>query len=80
MKQEVRTGQAVLLDQIANSRPSLVGDLELDWPPGLLLDNGGPILDRSSDGHILHPKSNEVTPSELAVDPEIEEGEFTNLP
>lgn len=80
VKQEVRTRQAMLLDQIANRRPGLVGDFELDRPPGLLLHNGSPILDRSSDGHILHPKSNEVTPSQLAVDPEIEEGEFTNLP
>jgi hypothetical protein len=70
----------VLLDQIANRRPGLVGDLELHWPPGLLLHNGSPVLDRSSDGHILHPKSHEVTPSQLAVDPEIEEGEFANLP
>jgi hypothetical protein len=70
----------VLLDQIANRRPGLVGDLELHWPPGLLLHNGGPVLDRSSGDHILHPKSDEVTPSEFAVDPEIEEGEFANLP
>jgi hypothetical protein len=80
VEKEVRTRQAVLLDQIANRRPCLVGDLELDWPPGLLLHNGSPVLDRSSDGHIFHPKSDEITPSEFAVDAQIEEGEFANLP
>jgi hypothetical protein len=80
VEQEVGIRQAVLLDQIANRRPGLVGDLEAHWPPGFLLHNGSPVLDRSSDGHVLRLKSNEVIPSKLAIDPEIEEGEFTNLP
>jgi hypothetical protein len=52
----------VLLDQIANRRTGLVGNLELHWPPGLLLHNGGPILDRASDGHVLHGHRHRLLP------------------
>ena len=56
----------------------LFGDLELDRPPGFLLDYGGAVLHSVPDAYVAHPEPHEVATPLLAVDGEIEQSEVAS--
>ncbi|MGA8403115.1 MAG: hypothetical protein WB697_24750 [Stellaceae bacterium] len=54
----------------------MFGDLELDRPAGLPLDDRRPILHPAPDADITDPKPHEVAAPELIVDREVEQREI----
>ena len=63
---------------IADCCSGMLSDLELDWPPGFLLDYRGSVLHSVSDAYVAHPEPHEVAAPQLAVDGEIEQSEVTS--
>jgi len=59
---------------IADRRPSLLGDLELDRPVGLLLNNSDAVANMSSHADVVDPEPHKIASAQLAIDREIEEG------
>jgi hypothetical protein len=57
-------------------RPRLLGDLELNWPAGFLLNHRGAIAYLPSDVYVADAEPDEVAAPQLAVDGEIEQGEI----
>jgi hypothetical protein len=62
-----------------NSQLGLLGDLELDRLTGLALPDRGSIDGVTAGRNIRYPKSNQVTPSQLAINRQIEESEISLL-
>jgi hypothetical protein len=58
---------------VADRRPGLLGDLELDRPARFLLDYGSTVPYLSPDTYVLHPEPHEVATAQLAVDREVEQ-------
>ena len=52
--------------------------LELDWPRGLLLHHGGARRHVFTMPNVAHPHLDQVAGSQLAFQPKIEHGEFTD--
>jgi hypothetical protein len=59
-----------------NRYPRLIGDLELHWPPGFLLDYSRSVSHAPSNADIVQTYSDEITPAQLAVDRQIEHCEI----
>ena len=59
--------------------PCQLGDLELDWPAGLLLHHHRAGRHLSTVGDIRHPQLYQIASAELGIDRQIEQGEITNL-
>jgi hypothetical protein len=59
--------------------PRLLGDFELHWSLGLLLHDNCPGRDPAALDDIVDAETNQVASTQLAVDCEIEQGEFTGL-
>jgi hypothetical protein len=60
---------------IQDRKPSLFGQLELDWAVGFLLDHDGAVAHAAADADVVHLQAHEIAASQLAVDSEIEHGE-----
>jgi hypothetical protein len=58
---------------IADRRPGLLGDLELDRPGRFLLDHGSTVPYLRSDTYVLHSEPHEVATAQLAVDRDIKQ-------
>jgi hypothetical protein len=52
----------------------LLAQFKSDGPPGFLLPDGCAIRRVTADGDILDPDGNDITPTKLAVDRQIEHG------
>src|SRR4051794_4950605 len=61
---------------VSDRRSRLLGDLELDWPPRLLLDHGGAIPHPAADGYVVDLQRDEIAAAQLAVYREIEQREI----
>ena len=59
-------------DPLADSSTGLVGNLELDRPASLLLNDGGAITHSSASEHVIDPQPDEIAAPEFAVDRQIE--------
>ena len=56
--------------------PGLIRQLELDRPPGLLLDHGRAIPHPAADGYVIDLHRDKIAAAQLAVDREIEQREI----
>ena len=77
------TGEEVILgfesrlgDPACDGFLRLLCDLELHWTLRLLLHDDGTRGDSITVGHIANPQSHEVASPQLAVDSQVEQGEF----
>jgi hypothetical protein len=61
-----------------DSGSGLLGDLELDRPARLLLNNGGAVSGPATGTHIIDLQPHEVAAPQLAVDGEIEQSEVAS--
>src|SRR5450432_3413810 len=75
-KDEVVRSQSGLLDPLLDSVASYWCDLELNRTLGLVLHNDGPSCHLVTVADVPHSEANEVAAAQLAVDPQIEEGEL----
>jgi hypothetical protein len=57
---------------IADRRPGLLGDLELDRPAGFLLNNSSAVANMPCDAYVVDPEPHKVAAAQLAIDREIE--------
>jgi hypothetical protein len=55
-----------------NGIASLLGQLKLNWPPGLALNNHGALGHAGALGDIAHPQAYQIATAQLAVDRQIE--------
>jgi hypothetical protein len=60
---------------VSDRGPGLLRDLELDRPPGLLLDHGPAVPHPATGAHVLDLYRDEIAATQLAVDREVEQGE-----
>jgi hypothetical protein len=60
---------------ISDRGPGLRRDLELDRPPGLLLDHGPAVPHPATGAHVLDLYRDEIAATQLAVNREVEQGE-----
>jgi len=60
-----------------NGQFGLLGDLELDRPTGLALPDRGSVEGVTAGRNIQYPKSNQVTPAQLAINRQVEEREIS---
>ena len=60
--------------------PSCLGDLELDRPPGLLLDYGCTASNLPASSDVTDADLHEITSAQLRVDCEIEQGAVPDKP
>jgi hypothetical protein len=77
-EQELPGPLARRLQIIIDGRAGLFVQLELDWLSSLLLSHRCAIRSIATGGDILDPDSNDVAPSKLAVDGQVEHGEIAN--
>jgi hypothetical protein len=64
---------------IADRRPGLLGDLELDRPTGFLLNNSSAVANMPSHAYVVDPEPHKVAAAQLAIDREIEQGEVAAM-
>jgi hypothetical protein len=64
---------------IADCRPGLLGNLELDRPAGFLLNNSSAVANMPSFAYVVDPEPHKVAAAQLAIDREIEQGEVAAL-
>jgi hypothetical protein len=67
--------QARRRDPRRHGLSGLVGEFELDGPLRLALHHYGPRRDMAAGRNVLNSQPNEVTPAQLAVDGQVEQGE-----
>ena len=67
-----------MADPRCDGLPSLLSDLELHGTRCLLLHVNRPCGHMVTAGHVLYPKLHQIAGAELAVDREIEQGEFSH--
>jgi hypothetical protein len=65
---------------LADSTPSLLGDLEPHRPAGLFLDHRRSIANSPAGAHVIDPQPNEVAPPELAINGQIEHRKIALAP
>jgi len=65
---------AGFLQEVVNGLPGLIRQLELDWPPGLLLSDGRTIDRIAIRSDISDPQGEDVATTQLAVDRKVEKG------
>ena len=65
---------------ISDGGPCLLGDFELDRPPGLLLDHGRAIPRPAGDAHVIYPQGDKIAAAQFAVDRKVEQSEITLPP
>jgi hypothetical protein len=53
----------------------LLGDLELDRPPGLFLDHRPTVPHPAAGAYVINLQHDEVAAVQLAIDREVEQGE-----
>lgn len=70
--------QVLLLDPAPQSLSGLLGDLELHRTACLPLHHGAAGSYSSIEGHVVDPKSDEVTGSQFAVEGQVEQGQIPN--
>ena len=72
-REQVSAAVGVEIGQpVADRAPSLLADLKLNRPPGLLLDHGRSIANSPGNGYVVDPQPHEVAAPKLAVDGQIE--------
>jgi hypothetical protein len=62
---------------ISDCGPRLFGDLELDRPAGLPLDDRHSVLHPAAEAHVANPEPHEVAALELTVDRKVEQREVS---
>jgi hypothetical protein len=67
-------GLQIIIDGFAG----LLAQFKSDGPPGFLLSDRGAIRCVSVGSDVLDPDGNDITPSKLTVDCQIEHGEVAN--
>jgi hypothetical protein len=72
--------QSSLLDPRLQRIPGGLGDLELNWALGLVLHDDGARRHLVAMAHVPYPEGDEIAATQFAVDPQVEEGEFTDPP
>jgi hypothetical protein len=77
-KERLTLVQVLLLQPATYSLAGLLGDLELNRPARLPLHDSGSGPHPFIEGHIVDPKRDQVTGSQLAVEGKIEQGQITN--
>jgi hypothetical protein len=75
-KEELLRLQMGRRDPRGDRVPRLLGDLELHRPLGLLLHDNRARGDMTALDHIVDAKPDQITPAQLTVDGEVEQGEF----
>lgn len=78
-EKEVRGLDISIGDPCLYGFPCQLGDLELDWPAGLLLHDHGARRYLSTVGDVRHRQLYQVASAELGIDREIEESKITEL-
>jgi hypothetical protein len=58
----------------------LFGDLKLDWPAGLSLNDAGAVSYLAANANVVDAQPHEVATAQLAVDGEIEQCEVAPTP
>ena len=79
-KEVAATGQAALGDPGSSRNPCRVGELEVDGLMRLLLDHAGTGKNFATACYIVHPQLHQTAAPELAVNREVEQGEFLGFP
>ena len=74
-KQELPRAPSRQFEVVIDRLPSLLGDLEPDWPPGLPLPDSGSVERVTVRRHVLDVDGYDVAATQLAVDSEVEQCE-----
>src|SRR5690606_8869081 len=70
--------QPSLLDPRLQGIPSGLSDLELNWALRLVLHDDGARRHLATMAHVPYPESYEIAAAQLAVNAQVEEGEFAH--
>jgi hypothetical protein len=79
-KQPIVIATSAKREPTGHGLPRSICDLERDRPAGLLLDDGGALAQRATRSHVAHSEPDEVTATQLRVDPAIEQSEVSGTP
>jgi len=79
-KEEPAAYECVIGEPIADCCLGLFGDLKLDWPAGLSLNDAGAVSYLAANANVVDAQPHEVATAQLAVDGEIEQCEVAPTP
>jgi hypothetical protein len=74
-EQELAASVRPIGEPIADCRPRLFGDLELDRPAGFPLNDRGTVSHLAANANVVDAQAHEIAPAQLAVYGQIEQRE-----